>query len=319
MAPRLHFFRTSVLVLARSCDKLAATKSANTQFHKNSAIALWALFPSFCASPSDIQSEVESIADTLCRAMGDKRYPELITSICNGLVVLVKSWEEKGGPELDDHRDEKEALGRAAKKLLPNLFKLITDAHAALVESKADLMDIDKESFGTNTTGERFQKLHAVCDAISMTARVSSRPFLEGLFKTVMQRILTEFQSDSGDKERVCALLTLSQALVSSQVLFTESLDFLYRALKPLLRDNETPPRVQKRAYKVLLELCEKHPCFISADGRTKELANLLTGTIMSSQISARYMRLKCICSIVHGAGRNEENESVSEWTNFLN
>lgn len=237
------------------------------------------------------------------------------TSICNGLVRGISTFQDKGGLELEEFGDEKRAFQSAAKKVLPTLFKFVTDTHATVSKERkleVNAMDIEGRDVDSGNSGEGLQKLKCVTEAISMFARLADRGLLEGLFKTVMQRLLEEIQSDCGDRERVCALLTLSQALVASQVLSEGSLSFLYRALKPLIRNDETPPRVQKRAYKVLHELCEKHPSFVTADTRLKELTALLTGTILTSQISARHMRLKCMNTIVDGLDSSPNSRIVS-------
>jgi ribosomal RNA-processing protein 12 len=79
--PRLAFFQTMVLSLARSCDKLAAAGTAKDQrAHRDRVIALWSLFPCFCKHPADIESTVPTFTATLGRALEDKRYPELLVS-----------------------------------------------------------------------------------------------------------------------------------------------------------------------------------------------------------------------------------------------
>ena len=242
-------------------------------------------------------------------------------AICSGLVRLTTAFEEKGGLELEDALGEKQNFAVASQKLLPTLFKFVTDTHAAVSDernSTSKQMDIEGDDKHSGSAVDGFQKLKCVTEAISVLARLAERSFLEGLFKTVMQRLLEEIQSESGDSERICALLTLSQALVSSQVLTEDSLNFLYRALKTLVRNDETTPRVQKRAYKVLHELCDCHSSFVTAEERLKELTVLLTGTIMTSQISARHMRLKCMSSIVSGLDVADESKLVSKNKNAM-
>lgn len=79
--PRLAFFESSVLGLARICDKLAATgPTSESKFHHQLVVNLWALFPSFCKCPSDIESALSTLTTTLGRALDDNRYPELLVS-----------------------------------------------------------------------------------------------------------------------------------------------------------------------------------------------------------------------------------------------
>jgi ribosomal RNA-processing protein 12 len=94
--------------------------------------------------------------------------------------------------------------------------------------------------------------------------------------------------------------LSLSQALVSSETLDETSISLLYRSLKPMIRTDQVIPRVQKRAYKVMAEICSRYKSFVIEDEvRLQELCELLTTSLMTSQISSRYMRLKCLSSIV--------------------
>jgi ribosomal RNA-processing protein 12 len=231
----------------------------------------------------------------------------------------VKSAEENGGLELEIMSGDVKALGATAVSLLPILFKFVTDTHEAAtsIESnnKSDVMETDEGRSATTDTNpmNSFQKLQCVSDAISSLARLAPDGFLKGLFKKLMQRLLEEVQSENGDNERICALLTLSQALVTSKVLDEASISFLYRGLKPLIKnDGSDCARVQKRAYKVLNEICEcYHTYFITDIERLNELSLLLTETIGSSQISARYMRLKCLTIIVDGFDESNTKHMV--------
>jgi ribosomal RNA-processing protein 12 len=81
--PRLAFFQSHVLGLARKCD--AASSSDNltaveASIQRTRVIDLWSLFPSFCAHPLDVETTFPALAQTLVRAMSDKRYPELLVS-----------------------------------------------------------------------------------------------------------------------------------------------------------------------------------------------------------------------------------------------
>ena len=115
-------------------------------------------------------------------------------------------------------------------------------------------------------------------DVIGELASVCPGPFLSALFKKVVQRLLIAVQK-SGEEEKddddnddmddsdgnkdgdnraaaaaatdetedsICALLGLSRALVSSRSLDDASLDLLRRSVRPLMRTDAHPPRVQK-------------------------------------------------------------------------
>ena len=225
--------------------------------------------------------------------------------------------------------DEKNALGDTAKLLLPILFKFVTDTHEAASSHKSDNandsspMDVDEKTTKTSPTPnpiDSFQKLQCVSDAVSALSRLAPDGYMKGLFKKLMQRLLDEVQSETCDNERICAYLTLSQALVASKVLDESgSISFLYRALKPLITNHTDggSARVQKRAYKVLNEICERYHNFVTASERLNELSALLTATIGTSQVSARFMRLKCLTIIVHGFDEANKTQLVCSLRGF--
>lgn len=173
-------------------------------------------------------------------------------------------------------------------------------------------MDVDKVKPSGDTRNVDSQRSPSVVDAIAAFARLAPKPYLQSLFKKVMQRLLVACQSDEVETEKICALLELFQALVTSQALDDASKSFLYRAIKPLIHTNEHEARVQKRAYKVLLEICKCHPSFVTEPALLEELTALLLDAIMTSQVSARHMRLKCMALIVEGFDGANADHAVS-------
>lgn len=82
-SPRLSFFQHRVLNIARKCDAASASSkitAATSSIYKSYVIDLWSLFPSCCSNPLDVESTFPSLAQTLVRAMTDKRYPQLLVS-----------------------------------------------------------------------------------------------------------------------------------------------------------------------------------------------------------------------------------------------
>jgi ribosomal RNA-processing protein 12 len=217
----------------------------------------------------------------------------------------------------DSKDDEFSVLGQAAVTLLPTMFKFVTETHAAVVKGQKskdeESMNVD-ESNASDSAMLSYQQLQIVTEAISALARLAPRDFLYGLFKKVMHRLLEEIQSETCDHERVCALLSLSQALVSSEVLDETNISFLYRALKTMIKNDEHGPRVQKRAYKVLAEICQHYHSYVIQADQLNELMTLLTGSVMTSQVAARHMRLKCINIIVDGMDTTISEPMVSSF-----
>jgi ribosomal RNA-processing protein 12 len=312
---RLAFFQQEILAIARVCDRLAATANAEKKnFHHARVVDLWSLLPCFCLRPSDVESSLPALTTTLCRAIEDNRYPQLVAIICGGLRNLCKSVRDQS--ESDSNKDI-DAVREASAKLLPVLFKLATTTtseSSGASGGDSEMMDEgSKPPTKKDTTG--FAHLQSVVEATTALAGFAPEKFLLNLFKKLMHRLLEEAQSDAGDRERISSFLSLSQGLVKAQVLDESNISFLYRALKPLIRNDETDPRVQKRAYKVLAEICERNHAFVTEIDRLKELTSLLTDTMMSSQVSARCMRLKCIGIVVDGLG-DDSPEQMTEICN---
>lgn len=229
----------------------------------------------------------------------------------NGEDELVDAGEDN---ESSDAEHDAEILSQASTKILPALFKLVETIQGTVTKAgDDDMMDVDENAKGGDKNAQLdSQRAQSVIDAIAAFARLAPEPYLQSLFKKVIQRLLAASQSEARETEKICTLLNLSQALVTSQALDKASISLLYRAVKPLIRSDEHEARVQKRAYKVLNEICQIHPSFVLEPGLLQELIELLLDSIMTSQVSARHMRLKCMSLIVEGfqAGNDEHNVS---------
>lgn len=202
----------------------------------------------------------------------------------------------------NENPKDSDAVAVASTKLLPILFKLVTELGGSGAVDRGDGAAVPEVS----------QQMQVVADSISSLAGVAPANFIRGLFQKLMQRLLNEVQAKENSVERICSLLTLSEALVASQVLDESSVLLLYRALKPIVRSDESAPRVQKRAYKVLAELCERYHKFMTESQRLVETMDLLTSTITTSQVSARHMRLKCLNVLVSGFEGGTDDSVVS-------
>ena len=179
------------------------------------------------------------------------------------------------------------------------MFKFIDSLHSA--SKSHDAMDEDVElaenDFDQN---QKHTQSEAASQAIASLAQGAPKTLVTAMFKKVIQRLLEASQSEEDQSGKMVALLSLSQALVASETLDEPSISLLYRSLKPLIRTDQVIPRVQKRAYKVMAEIIRRYKAFVVGDeARLKEMCELLTASIMTSQISSRYMRLKCLSSIV--------------------
>jgi len=319
--PKLAFFSTTVLSWARASDKASAMPNisvAEVAVHRAQVVDAWSLFSSFCYSPVDLHISLPSFAQTLIRALGDPRYPELITIICSGLNTLVDTVTSlQTTKQLAENQDvlnrDMNALSDVSTTVLPALFKLVenlnekvfTDSHA--VKSKAkdlqmhdsdDEEDVDLKD--STKWSEKLQRVTIVTDAITSFSTVAPRSSVQTLFKKVLHRLLVAAQSQDDLAESLCAMLGLSVALVRSKVLDEDSIALLYRSIRPLIRSDEQSSRVQKRAYKAMAGICEHYTAFIITNDRLSEMTELFVGSSMTLHVPARQMRLKCMMFVVH-------------------
>ena len=235
--------------------------------------------------------------------------------ICGSLKSLAVGVSSRAESDLSaEATEDLEVLSNVSTKILPSLFKLVETLNESQKANSSDDMDTDDKSSSKEKQAMRQQNMQlveAVTDTIGQLAQICPREFLQNLFKKVVQRLLvatTEAGDNTGDKAlkdgqalRMCSLLGLGQALVASGSLDENSVSLLYRAVRPLVRSDEHDSRVQKRAYKVLAEICEKHKDFVTSDERLSEMTDLMVDSIVTCQVSARHMRLKCMNYIVQG------------------
>ena len=82
--PRLGFFQTTILGLARKCDGLTANRNLSAleiSVAKTQCVEMWTLLGGFCSDhPTDIVESFPRLAQIFNKAILDKRYPQLIVS-----------------------------------------------------------------------------------------------------------------------------------------------------------------------------------------------------------------------------------------------
>ena len=85
-----------MLEVARKCLAAYATATkANdiptAKAHERRMLQVWATFPSFCVAPVDLAASfTPSLGKTLVAALNDKRFSRLKTSVCAGLLNLLR-------------------------------------------------------------------------------------------------------------------------------------------------------------------------------------------------------------------------------------
>lgn len=240
-------------------------------------------------------------------------------------VLAAGVWERlKSHQELVEGDDavaarlDSEILGGLSMKLLPALFKIVDSLHDISLPTCDDEMEVETHDPATEMDAAR---VVAVSQAITSIARLAPKPKIQALFTKVVQRMLQTSQTPDVDKmvAKMCSLLTLSQALVSSECLENSSVSLLYRSLRPLIRTDETHSRIQKRAYKVLAEICKRYHSLVAEPERLQEVMELLSSTKATSQVSARFMRLKCLTFVVDGFDESTiQDRQVSSFVKAL-
>ena len=238
--------------------------------------------------------------------------------ICSGLEALSLSVKERmsmdEGTLSDENQGESGAFSKASVMLLPALFKNVERLHTstrAVGDSEAtDEMDVEREVSEMTATDANLTQ--QTTRAIASLAGHVPPDFLQKMFKKLMRRLLEEGQNEDADAGKLCSLLNLAQALVASGALGESSVALLYRTMKPMTRNDGHDSKVQKVSYKVLAEICRCYHNVVSEAGTLKELTDFLTGTAITSHISSRSMRLKCIGTLVDGFGESDLTDVVS-------
>jgi ribosomal RNA-processing protein 12 len=139
--PRLAFFQSHILGLARKCENrraecdsggsVSVAGSAIEAKHQSAcSMQLWSLLPGFCEQASDVTASFKNIARILGKALEDKRYPELMMVVCGALQTLIKGSRIRaglgeavevavsaGGDEDADEEDEMTGGGAAAGRV----------------------------------------------------------------------------------------------------------------------------------------------------------------------------------------------------------
>ncbi|CAJ1945400.1 unnamed protein product [Cylindrotheca closterium] len=282
----LSFFQQTVLPLARFYDSQTAEGAGKSLKRKRTVVALWALFPSFCRCPTDLESVFPGLAPLLVRAMNDERYPELVAIISSGLKTLATGVRERklgngelvDGEEVSRLRREADLLEVVSEKLIPSLFKLVENIHA---KEKGDVEQMEVEGSEERYV-DKSHKVRSLTDAIASLSQLGPQHLIQRLFSKIVQRLLEASQADEDLSEQMCMLLTLAQSLVVSESLEHSSISLLFRCLKPLIRSDETKPRVQKRAYKVLAEICQRRVDFVRKSEQLNDTYQLLTSSLQT-------------------------------------
>lgn len=321
----LDFFANTILALARDCEIKSNDASSTPLVAKKYqmlTMQLWGLFPSVCVHAVDIDSSFKKIAKILANAMADKRYPELRLAVCQGLQALVKKTraispkrvrdDDEDEDEDDDYEDDEDqqideaklardraALGKYSSRYLPLLITFVEE------------LDPEKDA-------ERSQTL---LDTVEGFASLAEAAFVATTFKKIIQKLLEattqakRIESEGGNtsqklKHRAHSQMSLALALISH--MDVESINLLYRVIKPYLLD-DTDAAMQKRSYAVLVSICDHHPSFMTAETNLKDMTEAICESLLTCSIPAKKMRLRCLVHLINAMHNVETNMNTSE------
>ncbi|CAN0187651.1 unnamed protein product, partial [Discosporangium mesarthrocarpum] len=196
---RLAWFQGNVLALAKECDGIARSgqlgvNEARTQGFR--VEQLWALFPGFCARPTDIAGAFGALAPVLANAMQDSRYPGILPLVCAGLQVLVVGVQARlegggaqgsamGGPGVvgSAAQADLQTLANTSTRFLPKLFEMVDPGAEAGARAGEGGQGAGKGALGPD-------RVSSVCDAAGALGSVAPPAFLATLFKRLLQKML---------------------------------------------------------------------------------------------------------------------------------
>lgn len=308
----MGFFADAILPQARALGARAeharnSQSSYEAQRCGAAEHALWSLFPAFANWPSDASDAFPLIAKDLGNALSSRI--DLQGPICEGLKRLIRQGRIGAGVyEVDDDDEAGDgastiAAGEPNDDQMPATFTVdIAEAQLAAVSKYArNFLPILFNLFVSSPTSRRGELSHT----IGAFAKVTDQAQLGGFFRTVLRKLVKVTADDLGapdalveggdDKTaRRCTFMDLVFALVSG--LDDQGLEMVYKIAKPACLEKESV--IQKRAYKLLNELCE------AQDGkwlepRAAEIEELLVSGVDCCLPSARRYRLKVIGKIL--------------------
>ena len=308
----MGFFADAILPQARALGARAeharnSQSSYEAQRCGAAEHALWSLFPAFANWPSDASDAFPLIAKDLGNALSSRI--DLQGPICEGLKRLIRQGRIGAGVyEVDDDDEAGDgastiAAGEPNDDQMPATFTVdIAEAQLAAVSKYArNFLPILFNLFVSSPTSRRGELSHT----IGAFAKVTDQAQLGGFFRTVLRKLVKVTADDPGapdalveggdDKTaRRCTFMDLVFALVSG--LDDQGLEMVYKIAKPACLEKESV--IQKRAYKLLNELCE------AQDGkwlepRAAEIEELLVSGVDCCLPSARRYRLKVIGKIL--------------------
>ncbi|KAK8775267.1 hypothetical protein V5799_031383 [Amblyomma americanum] len=264
-ATRLSLFITYFLPLASAFHELAEGSDKPTSVTKTYEILekqIWSLLPGFCTRPTDFKESFPRIARTLGTCLLNRPYLRIDIMSALRHIINCNFVNEANVPEMT----------RYSKNFLPILFNIYTS-----------------EATSSGAEGVRL----AAYETIKPFVRVADDKLCSALFFSASARLLSGEISTHAKH----AVLDLARSLVRKMA--PENVQRLYLLGKANLEDSDR--RVQKKAYRVLEEICRfpTPTCKVFVEKHLTELSEVLVESLQSITPGSRAPRLRCLLLLI--------------------
>ncbi|KAM8858593.1 RRP12-like protein isoform 2-T2 [Spinachia spinachia] len=268
----LGFFSSYFLPLASTLKQRAEEldqvgQKLEARVYKTLQMQIWTMLPGFCTCPVDLLASFKGIARTLGMVINER--PDLRLTVCQALRTIVNKSAST--------EEEKVEVGRFSKNFLPILFNVYGQQPAA---------------------GEAGTYRMAVLDTIKVYLTVSDTQMICTFLQKATDRL------NSTDATEFTRLSMMDLVIAMAPSVDEGTMTKTFELIKPYLEFFQTKqPGMQKKAYRVLEELCggEREECRSFVVANLETLKVVLLETLKNASSPAKRPRLKCLIHIVKG------------------
>ncbi|CAN8023876.1 unnamed protein product [Ixodes persulcatus] len=258
---QLAFFASYFLPLAEALHKQVEKQDQSLAIVKTYEVLekqVWSLLPGFCTGTTDVQESFGGIARTLGIYLNTR--PDLRLDIMSGLRLLINTSSTNA-----EHTRE---LSTYAKNFLPIFFNIYTTETSSLTEEGVRL---------------------AAYDTIKVFVSIADDVLCTQLFLNASKKLSAEGLTPFGKH----AILDLARSLVCK--MSAENVERLYLMAKSEVGNAER--RIQKKAYRVLEEVCRgpTPACKAFLENNVADLKALLLDNLRTTKPGSRAPRLRCL------------------------
>ena len=295
-----HFGKCIVTVAMNCSNSLKSAQKNELEIPKsqrnklrNQVIQLWSLFPAVCLSgPTDIVQSFPKLYNILDGAMQDSAYPELAFPIITGLYNLGKKLQEKYGEQrihdMQSLPEDVQTLQNYAPVFLPRLLDIV------------ETLECSDNNF------------QSCIQCVGLWASFSNNNLVATIAKKLLQQLLVSTGGSNDDDLNSKAAGWMSVMLVLVPCLPNQIVTLLFKTIRPLLVIGESIS-LQKRAYQVLESLIVSHCDLLFQCESSMSLLAAISDSILTCNVSARHMRLRCILSLISALNDTHELTTAAQ------